>query len=45
MIYFSKDVKIMDKAILDFIADHLRAGWLNGIMKVFTLLGELGIFG
>ncbi len=35
----------MDKAILDFIADHLRAGWLNGIMKVFTLLGELGIFG
>ncbi len=35
----------MDKAILDYIADHLHASWLNGIMKFFTLFGELGIFG
>ncbi len=35
----------MDTKILDFIAEHMRSDWLDIIMKIFTFLGEAGIFG
>lgn len=35
----------MDTRILDFISEHLHSKGLDIIMKIFTILGEAGIFG
>ena len=34
----------MDGQILIWIQEHLRAGWLNPIMRVITSLGNAGLF-
>ena len=35
----------MDTRILDFIAEHMRSDWFDVVMKLFTIIGEAGIFG
>ena len=34
----------MDGQILIWIQEHLRAGWLNPIMRTITSLGNAGLF-
>ncbi len=38
-------VRKMDTRILDFISEHLHSKGFDIIMKIFTILGEAGIFG
>lgn len=35
----------MDRQILEFISEHMHSDWLDVIMKIFTVIGEFGIFG
>lgn len=45
MCYTKKEGETMDTKILDFIAKNMRSDWLDFLMKVFTFIGEAGIFG
>ena len=34
----------MEESVLLFVQEHIRQGWLNGIVVFITKLGDMGFF-